>query len=151
MTAEAAWLVAVPVADAGTGRARRGRWGSRRCQQGSGTVLVAGVGLALAAVAAVVLVIGAYLVAADRARGAADLVALSVAAARAGGADGCHSAAGVARENGVQLVGCGITGDSLDFVARVTVRQPVGLRLPLLPDGVPATSLAGRLGVVARG
>ena len=66
MTVEAMWLVATPVADAGTGCARCGRWGSRRCQHGSGTVLVAGVGLALAVVAAVILVIGAYLVAADR-------------------------------------------------------------------------------------
>lgn len=127
-----------------------GRRSDVRSQRGSGTILVAGVCLALAAVAAVVLVIGGYLVAADRARGAADLVALSAAAGRAGGGDGCRVAAGVARENGVLLVSCGISGDSLDFVARVTVRQPVRLRLPLLPDGVPATSLAGRLGVVAR-
>jgi secretion/DNA translocation related TadE-like protein len=119
-------------------------------QRGSGTVLVAGVCLAVAAVAAVILVVGGYLVAAGRARGAADLVALSAAAERARGGDACRAAAGIARDNSVVLVRCAISGDSLDFVAQVTVRQPVRVRLPLLPDGVPATSLAGRLGVVSR-
>lgn len=130
--------------------ASRSRRGGFRSQRGSGTVLVAGVCLALTAVAVVILVIGGYLVAADRARGAADLVALSAASDRAGGGDGCRVAAGAARENGVLLVSCRISGDSLDFVIRVTVRQPVRAGLPLLPDGVPATSVAGRLGVVPR-
>jgi hypothetical protein len=52
--------------------------------------------------------------------------------------------------NGVLLLRCTVRGDSLDFVVSVTVRQPVRVRLPLLPDGVQATSHAGRLGVVDR-
>jgi hypothetical protein len=56
----------------------------------------------------------------------------------------------VARRNGVALVRCTVRGDSLDFVVSVTVRRPVRLGLPLLPDGVAATSHAGRLGVMNR-
>ena len=125
--------------------------GRRTGERGSGTVLVAAVVLVLMAVTAALLVIGGYLLAADRARGAADLVAVSAAAEQAGGGHGCRSAARLAERNGVGLVRCEVTGDSLDFVVSVTVRQAVRVRLPLLPNGVPATSHAGRLGVVGRG
>jgi secretion/DNA translocation related TadE-like protein len=120
-------------------------------QHGSGTALVAGAVVVLMAVAAAVLVVGGYLVAAARARGAADLVALSAAARVAQWGDGCRTAADLARRNGVTLVRCAVRGDSLDFVVSVTVRQPAGLRPPLLPDGVLVTSHAGRLGVIGRG
>jgi secretion/DNA translocation related TadE-like protein len=103
------------------------------------------------AVAAAILVVGSYLVAADHARGAADLVAISAAASLAQRGDGCRAAAGVAGRNGVSLARCAVRGDSLDFVVSVTVRRPVRVLLPLLPDGVAATSYAGRLGVVTRG
>ena len=125
--------------------------GRRTGERGSGTVLVAGVVLVLMAVTAALLVIGGYLIAADRARGAADLVAVSAAAEQAGGGHGCRSAERLAERNGVELVRCVVAGDSLDFVVSVTVRQPFRVRLPLLPSGVPATSHAGRLGVVSRG
>lgn len=120
-------------------------------ERGSGTVLVAAVMCVLMAITAAILVVGGYLVAADRARGAADLVAVSAAAEQAGLGEGCRAAAGIARLNGVELVRCVVDGDSLDFVISATVRQPVRLRLPLLPDGAMATSHAGRLGVVSRG
>lgn len=122
----------------------------RHDQHGSGTVLVAGAVVVLMGLAACLLVIGGYLVAADRARGAADLVAISGAVRVSQRGDGCRAAADLARRNGVLLVRCTVRGDSLDFVVSVTVRQPVRLRLPLLPDGVQATSHAGRLGVVDR-
>jgi secretion/DNA translocation related TadE-like protein len=113
-------------------------------------VLVAGAVVVLMVVAACLLVMGGYLVAADRARGAADLVAISGAARVSQRGDGCGAAADIAGRNGVLLVRCTVRGDSLDFVVSVTVRQPVRVRLPLLPDGVQATSHAGRLGVVDR-
>lgn len=122
-----------------------------RGERGSGTVLAAGTVVLLMAVAAALLVIGGYLVAADHARGAADLVAISAAAKVAQRDDGCRAAAEIAHRNGVSLARCTVRGDSLDFVVSVTVRQPVRVRLPLLPDAVPATSHAGRLGVIARG
>ena len=123
----------------------------RHDEHGSGTVLVAGTVVVLMVVAAAILVIGAYLVAADHARGAADLVAISAAAKVAQRSDGCAAAADVAHRNGVSLVRCAVRGDSLDFVVSVTVRQSVRLGLPLLPEGVSATAHAGRLGVINRG
>jgi len=146
-----------PIGGPGKGGSGTGAPGMRgpgmRCSQerGSGTLLVAGVVFVLMAITAAILVVGGYLVAADRARGAADLVAVSAAAEQAGLGQGCRVAASVARLNGVQLMRCLVEGDSLDFVVSVTVRQPVRTRLPLLPDGVPATSHAGRLGVMSRG
>lgn len=116
-------------------------------QRGSGTVLVAAVVLVLLAVTGAALVVAAYLAAADRARGAADLVAVSAAAERSRGGDACAAAARIARLNGVGLAGCAIRGDSLDFVVTITVRQPIAVNLPLLPTAVPATSNAGRLGI----
>jgi hypothetical protein len=65
--------------------------------------------------------------------------------------DGCAAAASVAHRNGVSLARCTVRGDSLDFVVSVTVRRPVRGGVPLLPDGVSATSHAGRLGVINRG
>lgn len=120
-------------------------------ERGSGTVLAAGTVLLLMAVAAAILVVGAYVVAADHARGAADLVAISAAAKVTQRGDGCRAAGDIARRNGVALARCTVRGDRFDFVVSVTVRQPVRLRLPLLPDAVRATSHAGRLGVIARG
>lgn len=122
----------------------------RGLQRGSGTALVAAVVLVLLAVAVAVLVVATFLVAADRARGAADLVALSAAAELARAGDGCRTAAGVAELNGVGLVRCASSGDPFDFAVSVTIRQPVALNLPLLPDAMLATSHAGRRGVLAR-
>ncbi|MCC6496304.1 MAG: hypothetical protein IT193_08595 [Propionibacteriaceae bacterium] len=127
------------------GRLRRP---ARRPQRGSGTALVAAVILVLLAVTVAALVVATFLVAADRARGAADLVALSAAAEQARGGNGCRTAGRLAELNGVELVRCAGRGDSLDFVVSVTIRQPVALNLPLLPDGLVATSYAGRRGVV---
>ncbi len=123
----------------------------RHDEHGSGTVLVAGTIVGLMVVAAAILVIGAYLVAADHARGAADLVAISAAAKVAQRTDGCAAAADVAHRNGVSLVRCAVRGDSLDFVVSITVRQSVRVGLPVLPEGVSATAHAGRLGVINRG
>ena len=122
-----------------------------RDEHGSGTVLVAGAVVVLMAVAGAVLVVASYLVAADYARGAADLVAISGAARVAQRGNGCTAAENVAHHNAVALVRCTVRGDSLDFVVSVTVRRPVTVGLPLLPDGVSATSHAGRLGVINRG
>ena len=71
----------------------RGESSGARCrddQRGSGTVLAAGMVVLLMAVAAAILVVGGYLVAADHARGAADLVAISAAAKVAQRGDGCR-------------------------------------------------------------
>lgn len=128
---------------------RRRRRPARGSERGSGTALVAAVTLVLLAVTVAALVVATFLAAADRARGAADLVALSAAAEQARAGNGCRTAGRLAELNGVELIRCAGRGDSLDFVVSVTVRQPVALGLPLLPDGLVATSHAGRRGVLA--
>lgn len=117
-------------------------------QRGAGTVLVTAVILVLAVVAAALLVIAGYVAAVHRARAAADLVALSGAAAQAGAGDACRAATAIAARNDVRLVGCRVRGDSLDFVVSVTVEQAVATRTALLPRGVTATAHAGRLGLL---
>ncbi len=131
--------------------ARRENTPVRHDERGSGTVLVAGIVVVLMAVTGAILVVAGYLVAADQARGAADLVAISAAARVAQRGDGCSTAAAVAHSNGVAVVRCVVRGDSLDFVVSVTVRRSVRVGLPLLPDGVSVTSHAGRVGVINRG
>lgn len=129
-------------------RATRSGRRPRPGQRGSGTLLVAAVIVVLVALTGALGLVGRYLAAAHAARGAADLAALSAAAQRARGEAACPAADRIAAANGVRLTGCRVTGDSLDFVVSVTVRQPVPALLPALPEGVAATAHAGRLGII---
>ncbi len=117
-------------------------------QRGSGTALVAGALLVAMVVAAAVLVVAGYLTAAHRARAAADLVALSGAAAQAHGEDPCRAAARAAAANRVRLSACRVRGDSLDHVVSVAVALGVPNPAPVLPGEVQATAHAGRLGLL---
>lgn len=119
-----------------------------RDERGSGTALVAAVILVLMVVSAGLLVVAGYVAAAHHARSAADLVALSGAAARGRGENACGAAAAVASRNGVRMSGCSERGDSFDYVVTVTVEQPVSVRSPVLPDSVAATAHAGKLGLL---
>lgn len=126
--------------DGGSGRTGGG-------QRGSGTVLVLAVTIVLMAITGVLVVIAGYIAAAHAARGAADLVALSGAAAQARGQSACPAARRIASENGVRLMACTVEGDSWDFVVSVTVEKPVTLSVPSLPHSVRETAHAGRLGL----
>jgi len=126
----------------GVGRVRA------RDERGSGTVLVTAVVLALALVASAVLVVATYVAVVHHARAAADLVALSGAAARSRGESACRAAGVAASRNGVRLTTCREQGDSLDFVVTVTVEQRVTVPSPVLPDTVGASAHAGRLGLL---
>lgn len=122
----------------------RGRCRVARGQRGSGTLLIAAVVLMVAALAGVGLVLAGYVAAQHAAAGAADLSALSGAAAQVGGTDACAAAGRVARANGVVLKACTVSGDSFDFVVRTTVTRQ--LRAPPgLPATVTASAEAGRL------
>ena len=115
-----------------------------RSEHGSGTLLVAGAMLLLMVVAGVAMVLVGYIEAQHAAGGAADLSALSGAAAYARGDDACGTAREVARANGVALTACTVSGDSFDFVVRVGVTKH--LRAPPgLPGTVTAVAEAGRL------
>ncbi len=121
-----------------------GRRRKARGQHGSGTLLIAAAVLVMMVFAGVGLVLAGYLAAQHAAAGAADLSALSGAAAYVRGEDACAAAGRVARANGVVLKVCAVSGDSFDFVVRTTVtrhlRSPPGL-----PGTVTASAEAGRL------
>jgi secretion/DNA translocation related TadE-like protein len=88
-------------------------------------------------------VVAGYLVAAHRVRTAADLAALSGAAAQASGSDGCPAARSNARSNGARLVECGQVGDSVDFVVTVRAEVEVDVLFPGLPKRLRAVAHAG--------
>jgi secretion/DNA translocation related TadE-like protein len=122
---------------------------NRRCrraghERGSGTLLIAAVTLLVMVLAGVGVLLAGYVAAQHAAAGAADLSALSGAAASVRGQDACAAAGGIARANRVRLTSCKVFGDSFDFVVKVTVvrqlRAPPGL-----PATVTASAEAGRL------
>lgn len=116
----------------------------KRDERGAGTVLVIGVVLMLAALGLVGVVIGGYSTAQHATSGAADLVALSAAAAYRDGGDACAAAAAIAADNTVEVTGCTVAGDAFDYAVAVTVRRklsgPAGW-----PITVSASSVAGHL------
>jgi secretion/DNA translocation related TadE-like protein len=105
---------------------------------------MAAVSLLVMVLAGVGVLLAGYVAAQHAAADAADLAALSGAAAHTRGRDACAAAGGVARANQVSLAGCRVSGDSFDFVVEVTVvrhlRAPPGL-----PGTVTAKAEAGRL------
>ena len=122
-----------------TGRGRRGR----RDERGSGTLLAVGVMAVVGVVATTAVLAAVYLVAGHRAHGAADLAALSGAAAYAEGRDPCRAAARLARANDARLVRCERVGDDVDYVVSVTVEVEAGLAVPGLPRALRGRAHAG--------
>lgn len=115
-----------------------------RNQRGSGTVMTAAVVLVAALLTGLLAVIAGYLAALDRARGAADLVAVSAAIAQDQGRPGCQAAKEIAARNAVRLITCRIDGDSIDFVASVKVALKVAGPRQLSAE-VVAKAHAGKL------
>ncbi len=134
------------VVDEGTNRhvgcGRRSR-PPRAGERGVGTVLAVAIVMALVTVAAVGLLGLTYAATARSVRQAADLVAVSGAQAQAQGSDACAESRRVAALNQVEVSGCEVTGDLIDFVVEVNVRRSVGWRLPGLPERVAAVAYAG--------
>jgi len=97
------------------------------------------------ALAAAATVVAGYLVSHHRARSAADLAALSGAAAYARGEDPCDEARHSARRNGAQVTRCDRVGDPVDFVVTVRVVVEVRVRSPGLPRRVEGEAHAGRV------
>lgn len=117
----------------------------RRDQRGSGTVLMAAIMSVVVALGAVATVVAGYLVSHHQARSAADLAALSGAAAYAAGGDACTQARRTARQNGAEVDRCDQVGDQVDFVVTVRVVVGVGVRAPGLPREVESEAHAGRV------
>ncbi|MGW6459197.1 Rv3654c family TadE-like protein [Streptomyces sp. NPDC055078] len=107
---------------------------ARSPERGSATVWVAVSVTVLCVVFAAVLALGQVVVARHRAGAAADLAALAAADnAPRGPVPACAEAAGVAREQGAEMVRCAVVG----ALAEVTVRARVG------PYGPKVRSRAG--------
>lgn len=122
------------------------RGAGRRDQRGSGTVLMVAIMAVVVALGAAVTVVAGYLAGHHRARSAADLAALSGAAAYAKGEDACAEARRTARRNGARVARCDQVGDPVDFVVTVRVVVQVRVRSPGLPRRVEAEAHAGRVG-----
>jgi secretion/DNA translocation related TadE-like protein len=89
------------------------------------------------------IVIAGYLAAHHRARAAADLAALSGAAAYQEGHDPCVQADRTARGNGATVRHCDQVGDQVDFVVTVRVTVAIRIGMPGLPRTAEAEAYAG--------
>ena len=114
-----------------------------RSELGSATALMVGIMGVVVALGTAALVIAGYAVGYHRARAAADLSALSGAAAFQQSREPCAQAALTARQNGARVVRCNLVGDAADFVVTVRVSVVAYTRLPHLPRTTAAEAHAG--------
>jgi secretion/DNA translocation related TadE-like protein len=121
-----------------------------RSELGSASVLMAGILGVVVALSSAALVIAGYAVGYRRARAAADLSALSAAAAFQHGRNPCAQAALTARQNGARVESCSRVGDAVDFVVTVRVSVAADTRLPHLPRKVAAEAHAGPVSWASR-
>lgn len=126
----------------GDRRRDRGAGGER----GSASVLMAGVMGVLVLLSCAAMVVVGYAIATHRARAAADLAAVSGAAAFGRGEDACAQARRTAADNGARLVRCEQVGDQVDYVVTVRVAIAVRVRLTGLPRQVDSLAHAGSSG-----
>lgn len=112
-------------------------------ESGSASVLMIGVIAVVVTLSGAALLIAGYATGYHRARAAADLSALSAAAAFEQGRDACAQARQTARQNGARVDQCGLVGDAIDFVVTVRVSVAARTRIPQLPRKVVAEAHAG--------
>ena len=113
------------------------------CERGSATALMVGIMGVVVALSGAALVIAGYAVGFHRARAAADLSALSGAAAFQQGREPCAHAALTATQNGARVDRCSQVGDAVDFVVTVRVSVVARTRIPNMPRTVGAEAHAG--------
>ncbi len=131
-----------PSAMANPRRARRSTIGT--CDdRAAGTTMAALVAVALCLVTVVLLLVSGYVLAAHRARAAADLAALAGATAYVAGQDACATAGRSAQTNRGQLTRCRVEGTTGSFVVTVTAQVSVGWAIPGTPRTVSAEARAG--------
>ena len=114
-----------------------------RDERGSGTMLMVGVCAVVMMLAFAAMLISGYVIAAHRARAAADLAALSGATAAGQGGDPCVTARANAAAHRAQVVACERVGDQIDYVVTVTASVRVTLTAPGLPTRVTSIAYAG--------
>ena len=120
-----------------------GTRGLARGEAGSASVLMVGIVGVVIALSGAALVIAGYAVSYHRARAAADLSALSAAAAFQQGRDACAQAALTAEQHSAQVKHCDAVGDAIDFVVTVRLSLATRTRIPQLPKTVTAEAHAG--------
>jgi secretion/DNA translocation related TadE-like protein len=113
-----------------------------RSERGSATMLMIGLMAVVVLLSATAMLVAGYLVGQHRARAAADLSALSAAAAFQSDGDGCAQARQTARHNGAQVTRCDRVGDRVDWVVTVRVAVLTRTRVPGLPRAVTAEAHA---------
>lgn len=104
---------------------------------------MAGLTGVLVLLAGAAVVVAAYAVAYHRVRAAADLAAVSGAAAFVQGHDACAQARRSAADNQARLLDCDQVGDQIDYVVSVRVGLDVATRIRGLPRRVEARASAG--------
>jgi secretion/DNA translocation related TadE-like protein len=117
--------------------------GAACAERGSASVLMIGVIAVVVTLSGAALLIAGYATGYHRARAAADLSALSAAAAFEQGRDACAQARQTARQNGAWVDRCGLVGDAIDFVVTVRVSVTARTRIPQLPRKVATEAHAG--------
>ena len=117
--------------------------GATPAERGSASVLMIGVIAVVVTLSGAALVIAGYATGYHQARAAADLSALSGAAAFEQGHDACAQARQTARRNGAGVDRCDLVGDAIDFVVTVRVSVAARTRIPRLPRQVAAEAHAG--------
>ena len=122
---------------------RRVPVGGRRGQRGSASVLMAWVMGVVVLLSAAATVLAGYAVAYHRVRAAADLAAVSAAAAFEQGGDACAQARRSAADNGARVVQCDQVGDQITYVVSVRAEIRVRIRIRGLPTSVQAWAHAG--------
>lgn len=93
-----------------------------RDERGSAVLWSCVIALVLVCCAALLVLAGVLRAEGERVKGAADLAALTGAREQGRATDGCAAARTAARLSGVEVVGCRIAGDEVEFVVSVEVR-----------------------------
>ena len=114
-----------------------------RGQRGVGTLLTAGLCLALIATTWAVTLMVSWMAQISSTQDAADLAALAAAGARASGADPCSAAREAAVRNRAHVVACLVQGDEWSFVVEVRVGRALEPSLPGVPGVVELVAVAG--------
>ncbi|MSS44916.1 flp pilus-assembly TadE/G-like family protein [Cutibacterium sp. WCA-380-WT-3A] len=113
-------------------------------ERGSGTLLLAAVGVGFVAAVWMSLLVTGWWSAAHRAEEIADIAALAAGGAQAVGEPGCPVAERAARANGAELASCVVdSGSGLSVTVEVEVQVHRGWELPGMPRTVVKSSRAG--------
>ncbi len=122
---------------------RNGRRRAEGWERGSASILVAGLTGVVVLLSGAAVVLAGYATAYHQVRAAADLAAVSGAAAFLRGQDPCAQARRSGRDNGVNVLRCDRVGDQIDYVVTVRVELDVPVRVRGLPRRVEALASAG--------